>query len=318
MAALKSAVVAALAAAVLAAHAHAQQIVGLGTTVGGATAQTNNAIAKIVTEHSGLQMRPQPMGGTDKYMIAVDRGELEFGSSNMMQYYMGVTGTDPTNNLKHQNLRLVATMMVFETGLITRNDTGIKTTADLKGKRAPHGFPAATLFQIMMTGFLANGGAGWNDVTQVPVSDLAKHFEALKLGRTDMAIAALGSAPVLELNSEAQSGVRYVDFATTGPGAQKMLEIMPKTFYVDVDPASNLPGIVGKTHMMAFDYVLWANKDVADETVYRVAKAMYESEAELKGTSPLWRSYAAKNIAKDQGLPYHPGAEKLFKEVGLR
>jgi uncharacterized protein len=303
---------------VLSGAAHAQQIVGIGTTIGGATAQTNNAIAKIVTEHSGLQMRPQPMGGTDKYMIAVNRGELEFGSSNMMQYYMGVTGTDPSNPAKHENLRIVCTMMVFDTGLITRTNTGIKKTADLKGRLAPHGFPAATLFQTLMTGFIANGGYGWNDVTQVPVSDLAKHFEALKLGRTDVAIAALGSAPVIELNASVEGGVRYIDFATTGPAAQKMLELLPKTFYVEVDPASGLPGIVGKTHMIGFDYVLWANKDVADDIVYRVAKAMYEHEKELKDTSPLWRSHFSKNMAKDQGMPHHPGAEKLFKEVRLR
>ena len=308
----------ATALAVAGSGAHAQAILGLGTTIGGATAQTNNAIAKIVTEFSGMQMRPQPMGGTDKYMIAVNRGELEFGSSNMMQYYMGVTGTDPQNSAKHENLRIVCTMMVFQTGLITRNDTGIKTTAELKGKRAPHGFPAATLFQTLMTGFIANGGYGWNDVTQVPVSDLAKHFEALKLGRTDMAIAALGSAPVIELNASVEGGVRYIDFATEGPAARKMLKLLPKTYYVEIDPASGLPGIAGKTRMMAFDYVLWAHKDVPDETVYRVTKAMYEREAELKQTSPLWRSHFSKNMAKDQGMPYHPGAERLFKEVALR
>jgi TRAP transporter TAXI family solute receptor len=209
-------------------------------------------------------------------------------------------------------------MMVFDTGLITRTNTGIKTTADLKGRLAPHGFPAATLFQTMMTGFIANGGYGWNDVTQVPVSDLAKHFEALKLGRTDIAIAALGSAPVIELNASVDGGVRYLDFATTGPAAQRTLELLPKTYYVEIDPASGLPGIIGKTHMIGFDYVLWANKAVADETVYRVTKAMYEHEKELKDTSPLWRSHFSKNMAKDQGMPYHAGAEKLFKEVRLR
>jgi TRAP transporter TAXI family solute receptor len=257
------------------------------------------------------------MGGTDKYMIVVDRGELEFGSSNMMQYYQGVTGTDPASNLKHENLRIVCTMMVFDTGLIARNASGIKSTADLKGRRAPHGFPAATLFQTMMTGFIANGGYDWKDVTQVPVSDLAKHFEALKLGHTDMAIAALGSAPVIELNAQIDGGVRYIEFATSGPGAQRMLELMPKTYYVKVPQSSGLPGIVGDTNMMAFDYVLWANKGVADDIVYRVARAMYDNEAELKKTSPLWRSHFSKNMAKDQGMPYHPAAEKFYKEVEI-
>ena len=314
---MRTAATLAVVAQLAAGAVHAQQIVGLGSTVGGTVAQTSNTIAKVVAEHSGLQMRPQPMAGTDKYMIVVDRGELEFGSSNMMQYYQGITGTDPTNPMKHENLRLVATLMVYVTGVLVRNDSPIKTTADLKGTRAPEGFPGATLFQNMMTGFLANGGLTWNDVVKVAVSDLAKHLETFKLGRTDMAIAVLNSAPAIELNATIESGVRYIDLATTGPGARKMLEIMPKTYYVDRDAAPGMVGVRGKIHMAAFDYVMWAYKGVPDDTVYRVAKAMYENEAEFKEASPIWRSHFSKNMAKDQGAPYHPGAEKFYREAGI-
>ena len=49
---------AALAAIAIATSAQAQTV-GIGTTKGGATAQTSAGIAKIVSTHSGLQMRPQ-------------------------------------------------------------------------------------------------------------------------------------------------------------------------------------------------------------------------------------------------------------------
>jgi TRAP-type uncharacterized transport system substrate-binding protein len=56
---------------------------------------------------------------------------------------------------------------------------------------------------------------------------------------------------------------------------------------------------------------------VPEDIVRRVAKAMYDNEAALKQTSPLWRSHFSKNMAKDQGMPYHPAAEKLYKEAGI-
>ncbi len=61
------------------------ETVGIGTTKGGATAQVSAGIAKIVSSHAGMQMRPRPMGGTAQYVPVVNAGELEFGVSNAMQ-----------------------------------------------------------------------------------------------------------------------------------------------------------------------------------------------------------------------------------------
>ena len=44
------------------------QTVGVGTTAKGATSQVSAAIAKVTSQFSGLQMRPTPMAGTQKYI----------------------------------------------------------------------------------------------------------------------------------------------------------------------------------------------------------------------------------------------------------
>ncbi len=74
-------------AAALPASAGAQ-VIGLGSTKGGATAQVAAAISKVVTTKSDLQMRTQVMGGTQQYIPVVNAGELAFGLSNMPQYWM--------------------------------------------------------------------------------------------------------------------------------------------------------------------------------------------------------------------------------------
>ena len=43
---------------------------------------------------------------------------------------------------------------------------------------------------------------------------------------------------------------------------------------------------------------------------------MYENKKALVGASPMWRGFSPKNMSKDQGLEYHPGSIKLFKEKG--
>jgi TRAP-type uncharacterized transport system substrate-binding protein len=76
----------------LSAGAEAQTI-GIGTTSGGANAQVGAAIAGVVSSHTDLEMRPQKMGGTQRYVSMVNAGQLDFGVSNAMQYYMAATGT---------------------------------------------------------------------------------------------------------------------------------------------------------------------------------------------------------------------------------
>ncbi len=120
------------------------ETVGIGTTKGGATAQVTAAISKIVSSHAGgLQMRTQVMGGTQKYIPVVNAGKLEFGVSNMMQYHMAKTGTGLSKGRKHGDLRLLATMMKFRIGWLVPRNSNIKTIADFRGKRLPHGFKSA-------------------------------------------------------------------------------------------------------------------------------------------------------------------------------
>ncbi len=72
-----------------------------------------------------------------------------------------------------------------------------------------------------------------------------------------------------------------------------------------------------KTNVISFDYTLWVNKDVSDDTVYSVVKAMYDNEGALKESGPLWRSHSSATMARDQGLDYHSGAIKFYEEVGI-
>ncbi|MAF47612.1 MAG: TAXI family TRAP transporter solute-binding subunit [Rhodospirillales bacterium] len=301
-------------AALIAGSASAQTV-GIGTTKGGATAQVAAAISKTVSKHSGLQMRTQVMGGTQKYIPVVNGGELEFGISNIMQYFMAVDGSGLSAGHKYSNLRLAATMMTFRTGVLVAKNSGINTTADLRGKRVPSGFKGAPLFQFFMTSFLANGGLGWGDVKKVPQIGLRQHWNAFKQGKVDVVIGAVGSGAIKDMNAKVKGGVKYVSLSQGTKAAT--LKHIPKTGFREVKPAKPLVGVLKPTTIIAFDYNLWVNKGVSDAIVYKVVKAMYDNEKELKAAGPLWRSHFSKNMARDRGMPYHPGAAKFYKEVGI-
>ncbi|MCY3828829.1 MAG: hypothetical protein OXF89_06815, partial [Rhodospirillaceae bacterium] len=80
------------------------QSVGIGTTKGGATAQVTAAIAKVVSAHAGLQMRPQPYANTSQYIPVVNSGKLEFAASNIFQLTFALNGTGMSEGRPNPNL----------------------------------------------------------------------------------------------------------------------------------------------------------------------------------------------------------------------
>ncbi len=293
------------------------QVIGIGTTKGGATAQVANAIAKIATTRGNVQMRAQAMGGTQQYIPVVNAGELDFGVANLPQYWMALTGTGISQGTKYENLRLAATLMTFKVGVLVADKSGIKKVSDLRDRNVGFGFKAAPLFQFVMTAFLANPGLTFEDVKKVPAVGLPQHWDLFKQGRIDVVIAAVGSGAIKEMDAVIDGGVRYVSLDTSEEAVKRTVEIYPRSYIAPVSPAPGLAGVREPTQVLNYDYMLFTHKGAPDEAVYKVVKAIYENEKEIKETSPVWSSHFSKRMAKDQLTEYHPGAMKLFREAGI-
>ncbi len=295
------------------------QTVGIGSTKAGATSQITATISKAVSEHAGgLQMRKQTMGGTQQYIPPVNAGELAFGISNIAQYHMARTGTGLSKGTKYTNLRLLTTMMKFTVSPVVPKALKITKVSELKGRRIANGFKAAPLFQYITTGALATGGLGWGDVKKVPAVGLVQHWRMIMQGKIDMAIAAAGTGFVKQMNAKIKGGVRHISFPNTPEALKKMHKWFPKSEWSIVKPRKGLTGVVEPTNFVTYDYLLWTHKGMDPEVVYKVTKVMHTQEKQLKQGGPLWRSYQANaRLQRDQGHPYHPGAIKYYKEVGL-
>ena len=314
---LSVAAVAAVTAFAVAAPASAQ-IIGLATTKGGATAQVSTTIAKVVSLKSDIELRTQVMGGTQQYIPVVNAGEIAFGLSNLPQYTMAMTGTGMSAGTKYENLRIAATMMVFRVGPIVARNSGINKLSDLKGRRTPAGFKASPLFSYILDAFLANGGLTADDTKKVPVIALRQHWDAFKQDKLDVMIGAVGTGVLKEINLAVDGGIKYVSMDASDEAVKRTVAKYPGSYLQEVKPAKPLTGVLEPVNVLHFDYLLWTHKDASPEVVYKVVKAMYENEKDLKASSPLWRSHSSKRMSKDQGFEIHPGAMKYYKEVGDR
>ncbi len=308
-------ILAAAAAAVVATGPVLADVAALGSTQRGGTAQIGRALSAAISENSDLQMRPQELANTADYMPLVNAGELEFGISNVVQLYYGVNGTGMSEGRPLPNLEMVATLMPFRHAYIVRRDSGIESVADLAGKRAPV-FAEGALGDFVTRAYLATEDMTTEDVTGVQVPNFPRMWDAFAEGTSDVTIVVVGAANSREF--DASFGIKYLSFDDSEEAIAAQQEWLPQSYQQTLDADSNIPGIVGPTNIMVYDYTLFAAADTPDEMVYMAVKGLYDASAELlESGGPVWDGFSADAMSKDVGVEYHPGAIKFYQEVGL-
>ncbi len=293
----------------------AAQTVGIGTTKKGATSQVTAAIASIASKFGGMQMRPAPMAGTQKYIPAVNSGSLEFGAANIMQTAWSIKGQVLSKGRPNPNIKIVSTLMVFRVGPLVGKKTKFQAVTDLKGARVPTGFKAAPLFNELVNTTLATQSMTAADMKSVPISALVPSWKALMAGKIDFAIGAYGSGFMKRI-AQKLGGIRFISLDNSPTVQARVSKMLPGASIKTVKPNPKIPGVEVPTNLFHFDYMLFAGKHVSNDVVYRVTKAMYENKKALVAATPMWRSFSPKKMSKDQGLDFHPGAVKFYKEKG--
>jgi len=308
-----TAVVASMAVAFAAPVATAQ-VVSLGTTQGGATGQIATAIAGVVTQHGGLQVRPQALANTAQYIPQINGGQMDFGIANLPQTANAFSGSGMSEGQPGPNLRMVATLFPFNAGLVATKASNMRGYADLRGKRVPW-YPERSLGDFIMRAALEAGGLTMNDVTRVPTPNFPRQFEAFKAGQIDVSIVAVGSQNTIDFETSIQGGIRFLSLQRSAEPI--MVRWLPGTTLRTMPVNAQNPGIEADTLVFAYDYTLFTNVSVADDVVYRMTKAMFEQSAALMATSPLWSEYNPRDNAKQLGLAFHPGAIRFYREAGI-
>lgn len=290
------------------------QTIALGTTQGGATEQIANAIAMVVTENTPLQVRPQIMANTAQYIPLVNDGRIELGIANFPQTYHALNGIGMSEGRPNENMRIIGSLFPFSAGLLVPEATGMTGYADLAGMRVPR-FPDNSLGEFIIRTGLAAGGLTYDDVTSVPIANFPRMHEAMRAGQTDVAIATAGSQPTFE-HEAALGAVRFLSFDmdmadVVGETLQgTFLRTMPEDFH-------EMPGMSPDTVLFAYDYMFFAHKDVPDEVIDHVVRAMHAGTEALQGTSPLWAEYNPDDLAKANPMPWHDGAIAAYRDLGI-
>ena len=59
-------------------------------------------------------------------------------------------------------------------------------------------------------------------------------------------------------------------------------------------------------------------EEVSDHLSYQITAALAKRGSELSAVTAMLDGYNISVMAKDVGVPFHPGAEQFYREQGLR
>jgi TRAP transporter TAXI family solute receptor len=286
--------------------------VAIGTNPAGTGAHSIGAgLAAVASKAASISARVQPYNGPNAWMPLLQNGELEFGIMNILDAYMANTGT---GNYSRPNpgVRVVSGgVFPFTIGMVTREKSDIKTVSDFRGKRLAWDYGGHAISMTWQLAMLETVGLKPSDVIQVRVSNINDGIRAVGEGRMDASQTGIGIGIIEEVN--AMEPVRF----PTMPNTDAANAVLGKygASIVKSEPAT---GIKGDTYVVGYPLHLVSSTNVSERTVSTLVKAWWENMAELQTKHPLFKKWTKETQAiTNFTVPYHPGAIKFYKEVGV-
>jgi len=292
------------------------QVLGLSTTAPGGLVHSNGvAVAKVLVDKGGLQVVVQPRAGTAERDVDAGNSQISLTNSFDLMFFVNGMG-DYEGQPKRDGIRIVTPLNASRIAGWVKKDSDIRKIQDVKGKRFPAGFTAQKIMNRVHRALLANAGLSFDDVQQVATPSIARSQMDFVAGKTDIFFFTAGTSRVMQANA-AVGGLRAVGIDTSKEAVARMLKFVPHA-YVYNFPAGRDPIITEPTPVLAYDLVLYVNSKLADDVVYKMAKAMHDNKEMLAATFAGFKQFEPNGMAKQyEGLDHHPGAIKYYKEIGI-
>jgi hypothetical protein len=211
---------------------------------------------------------------------------------------------------KQTKLRGITAIYPNYIQVVASKDSGIKTLADLKGKRLSVGAPKSGT-ELNARAILQGAGLTYQDLSKVEYLPFNESVELMKNRQLDATLqsAGLGVASIRDL----ASSVDIVVVEIPAPVVDKV-----GAPYVKVTiPANTYTGQTQPVQTAAVVNYLVTHSDMKDDQVYAMTKAVFENLPDLTAAHAAARDIKLETAMQGMPVPMHPGAERYLKEKGI-
>ncbi len=302
----------------LACPAAAEQFITIGT--GGVTGvyyPTGGAICRLVNKDRkthGIRCSVESTGGSVYNTRTIRQGELDFGVVQSDVQAAAVAGVGKfADDGAYPGLRAIFSVHPEPLHLMARADSGIRTPADMKGKKVNIANPGSGT-RVLAETLMEYWGLSRSDFALAAELKSSEQAAALCDGKLDASIWAAGLP-----NGSSQEAASTCDINMIALGGSPRDKLLSDN---SAYAAATIPG--GMYPGNANDVPSWGPKatfvtsaDTPDNVVYALVKGVFGNFDSFKKLHPAFSRLREEAMIKD-GLsaPLHPGAVKYYKERG--
>lgn len=291
-------------------NVYAQTRISIGTGgTGGVYYPIGGGVAEILNKYvEGVTARAEVSGASTENCRLVGANEQQIALANADAVYYAYHGGREFK----KPLKILSMFSMYPSNMqiVCLKSSAIKSIADLKGKRVAVGPPGGNTF-IMTWAILKAYGFGEKDIKPV-YQTFVESVASLKDGGIDAAFILAGYPNSAILDLATTRDIHLI------PIEKSIIDKITAEykFYADgVVPAGVYRGVDQPTPGLAVMNVWIAYKDLPENLVYKIVKAIFDHKDYLVTVHKKVADMNLKDAVKVP-CPMHPGAIKYFKEVG--
>jgi len=242
-------------------------------------------------------------------LIGQKEAELAIVQNDMTDY--AYNGTEAFKDSKVENVRVIANLYPEVIQIVSSADSGIKTLTDIKGKKFSVGAPGSGV-EANARQLLDVMGMTYNDFSANYLS-FAESADSLKDNHIDGFLFVSGIPNAAIQDTATTSSLNFVSIPDDV--IKKLIDKYP--FFTEiVIPAGTYKGQTADVKTVAMKATLVAGAEVPEKVIYDLTKALFENQPELASAHAKGAELSLESAVNGVSVPFHPGAEKYYKEVG--
>ncbi len=276
------------------------------------------AIGKVLKDNYGVNLRVVPGKNDVSRLLPLMKKRVQY-SANGIATYFAQEGVFQFAEERWGPLPLRLVMMSSgdsNQALGVAADLGIKTYADLRGKRVPYvrGAPA---LNVPTAAFLACGGLTWDDVERVEFPGYGAMWTGVVNGQVDAAYATTVSGPTRKLEASPR-GIYWPPAPHDDAGCWERMSAVVPFFTPHVATRGAAISADTPHEGATYPYPLLITLPERDaREVQDLASVIHKHYEEFKNADPGAIGWALDRQNLRWVVPYHQGAIAFFKSVGL-
>ncbi len=210
-----------------------------------------------------------------------------------------------------KKLRGIAAIYPNYIQIVASKASGIKSLADLKGKRLSVGAPKSGT-ELNARAILAAAGIGYKDLGKIEYLPFAESVELMKNRQLDATLqsAGLGVASIRDLSTSVEIVMVEVPPTVIDKAGLPFVQgaIPPNTYTGQTTPVSTAA---------VMNYLV-THEGVSEKVVYEMTKSIFENLPAIAAAHAAGRAIKIETALSGMAIPLHPGAAKYFTEKGIK